>query len=378
VRFEARRALVFALMLAVVGALGATEAGREATRAAMRKIFADMRVLLPLSASTQRFGAPESQETIRTALRDLSAHAAALSSHVGPDDPRFRHLGSTLARDARDALWTYENGQPETAQFLIHQLTESCVSCHSRLPSGDSPLAEGFLAKGALAGLSPQERAGLQLATRRFGEALVTYESILASPQYSPAALLDPITDYLIISVRVKQEPERAIPVFEAFAKRPDLWRYLRLDVAYWIASLRRLGPLVGEAPDLAGARALLEEARREIRFPADRRALVHYVVASSILHRYVEANTGSRKQVAEAYYLLGIIESRIGRNEWVSQAGALLEASIRLAPKAPFAETAYAILEEETLLDYGGALGEALPPDVAANLKELRNLIDE
>ena len=70
------------------------------------------------------------------------------------------------------------------------------------------------------------------------------------------------------------------------------------------------------------------------------------------------------------------LLDESFGRNEWVSQAGALLEASIRLAPKAPFAETAYAILEEETLLDYGGLDGEALPPDVAANLAELRGLL--
>ena len=364
-------------LVVIVGALGAGDASREATRAAMRAIFADVRVLLPLSASTERFAAKENQKKIRTALRDLAERADALSAHAQPRDPRFRHLGSTLARDARDALWTYENGQPEHAQFLIHQLTESCISCHARVPSGDSPLAEGFLAKGALAGLSPQERAGLQMATRRFEEALATFEEILASPQYSPESLLDPITDYLILSVRVKQAPERAIPVLEKFARRPDLWRYLRLDVEHWIATLRRIGGAVREPPKLARARALLEEARREIRFPADRRALVHYVVASSILHRFVDANpTG--EPAAEAYYLLGMVESRIGRNEWVSQAGVLLEESIRLAPKGEFAETAYAILEEETLLDYGGADGEALPAEVAANLAELRKLLDQ
>ena len=70
-------------------------------------------------------------------------------------------------------------------------------------------------------------------------------------------------------------------------------------------------------------------------------------------------------------------MESRIGRNEWVSQSGALLEASIRVAPKAPFAETAYAILEEETVSDYGALEGESLPPDVARNLAELRELLD-
>ncbi len=382
-----RRAAWFVLAGALVALPGgasdeaaeSTEpADPAATRAAMRQIFDDVRVLLPLSASPGRFSAPASEAAIRESLTDLSQRADTLARHAGPSrDPRFRHLGRTLARDARDALWTYERGQPENARFLIQQMTESCVSCHARLPAADSPLAERLLDRSTLAGLAPAERAGLQMATRRFEDALVTYEEILASREYPPAALLAPLTDYLILAVRVKQDPERPLPVLDAFAQRPDLWRYLRLDVEHWIATLRRIGGLARQEPDLARARTLLAEAREQIRFPADRRALVHYVVASSILHRFVEAPGGSDGDRAEAYYLLGLVESRIGRNEWVSQAGALLEASIRLAPDAPFAETAYAILEEETLLDYGGLEGEALPAEVTASLAELRRLLD-
>ncbi len=359
--------------------LGATPADHKATREAMRRIFADVRVLLPLSASAERFGAPANRETVVGALRSLSANADALSAHVRPDDPRFRHLGGALARDARDALWTYEKGQTQSSQFLVQQLTESCISCHARLPSGDSPLAEKFLAEKEMKQFTPAERAGLQVATRRFNDALDSYEQILGSAEYAPAELLDPITDYLILAVRVKQDPQRPLPTLEAFARRPDLWRYLRLDVEHWLASLRRLGPEVGTPPRLERARALLDEARAEIRFPADRRALVHYVVASSMLHRYIDAHAAAGgESVAEAYYLLGLVESRIGRNAWVSQAGVLLEESIRRAPKSPFAETAYAILEEETLFDYGGGNGEGLPPEVAANLASLRALLDE
>ena len=363
--------------LAALGLVGAADADREATRAAMRRVFEDVRVLLPLSVSGERFGAAGNQEAIRASLAGLARRAATLSSHGRPEDPRFRHLGSTLARDARDALWNYEQGQPENARFLIQQMTETCVSCHARLPSEDSPLARRLLAGEALSGLSPTERAGLQMATRRFEDALATYEEILASPQHAPASLLEPITDYLIVALRVKRDPGRAIAVLEGFARRPDLWRSLRLDVEYWIASLGRFGEAVTRPPDPGRAKALLEEARREIRFPSDRRALVHYVVASSILHRFVDATPDAGETAAEAYYLLGLVESRIGRNAWVSQAGVLLEASIRLAPHAPFAETAYAILEEETLLDYGGAGGRELPGDVAATLAELRRLLD-
>jgi len=52
------------------------------------------------------------------------------------------------------------------------------------------------------------------------------------------------------------------------------------------------------------------------------------------------------------------------------------LETAIRLAPKAPFAEKAYLVLEERLVADYSGSGGTHVPDDVKALLKELREMI--
>jgi hypothetical protein len=44
----------------------------------------------------------------------------------------------------------------------------------------------------------------------------------------------------------------------------------------------------MGEA--LPRARALIESGQHRNRFPADYQGLIHFVVASSLLHRYVDA----------------------------------------------------------------------------------------
>jgi hypothetical protein len=80
---------------------------------------------------------------------------------------------------------------------------------------------------------------------------------------------------------------------------------------------------------------------------------------------------------VAEAYYLLGLVESRIGRDAWVSPSAAFLESAIRTAPHSPSAEPAYALLEEAAILGYGGGDGIPLPPEVGGRLAELRGLMD-
>jgi hypothetical protein len=146
--------------------------------------------------------------------------------------------------------------------------------------------------------------------------------------------------------------------------------------VEFWIASIPRLAER-GEPPTVESARTLLDEARGVILFPADRRALVHYVVASGILNRYVESHADDGRDLGEAYYLLGVVESRIGRAYWLGQAGFYLETSIRLAPGEPFAEQAYGLLEEEVVLEYTYNDGVHIPEEVAERLAELRNLID-
>lgn len=344
----------------------------------MREIFESIRVLLPLSVNETRFGAPENRAAVETALASLQANADALAAHARSKDAARRFLGDALAADAGSALARYRAGHYDAAAFQIQQATETCVACHTKLRSpGDSPAAKHFIGTSALAKLPLAERARLEVATRQFSEAAKSYEKLLASLGTHAGDLLSPLTEYLIVEVRVRGEFDRARRTLERFAKRPDLWRHLRSDVAQWIAALRELAPLGDQPPDVATARALIEKARAIDLYPADRRGLIHYLVASSILQRVLGDETVGDREAGEAYYLLGLCETHVGDDYWVSQADLYLETAIRMAPKEPFAEEAYLVLEEETVNAYTGSAGTELPKPVADHLEELRRLID-
>jgi hypothetical protein len=363
-----------ALSLAMPGPVRAA----DETRARMREIFESMRVLLPLSTSAEDLGAPEHRGAVTRALETLAAQADALGQHAGAGDAGRRYLGRNLAEDARNALDRFREERYDSAAFLVQQATENCIACHTKLESrGDSPLAEQFVDQEALARLSPEERARIQIATRQFDAALATLEGILASPEIHAGAMLDPITDYLIVSIRVKGDLERPVPVLERFAKRPDLWVQLRRDVEQWIRDLRELRPLATAPPDLATARKLIQEAYAPTPFVSDRRGLVRYVVASSVLHRAIAAGGLSPAELGEAWYLLGICELQTADGFWVSQADVYLETAIRTAPKAPSAEQAYALLEAETIETYTGSSGAHVPRGLADHLAELRELVN-
>jgi len=119
--------------------------------------------------------------------------------------------------------------------------------------------------------------------------------------------------------------------------------------------------------------------ARVEVRRPDrdERDALVDYLDASALLYRGLADARISRSEQADAYYLLGVIETRIGRSFWLSQAEAYLETAIRLAPGKPVARDAYALLEEFLVAGYTGSGGEHVPADVRQKLDTLRRLAD-
>ena len=356
-----------------------TDAEREATLATMRRIFESIRVVLPLSVNEAKFAAPENRVAIEQALTALADNASALASHARGTDPARLYLGGSLEHDAREALDRYRAGHFEGAAFQIQLATENCVACHTKLQSpGSSPAAVHFVDRSALAGLPLAERARLEVATRQFDEAVVSYEKLLASRKVAPSELLTPLVDYLIVEVRVKGEFERPAKTLARFAKRPDLWRHLRADVEEWIRALRELRPLASSAADLATARDVIARARSIAKVPADYGPLIHYLVASSVLQRFLATTPPpSNRDAAEAYYLLGLAETHLGDTYWVSQADMYLETAIRLAPREPSALEAYLVLEEETVASYTGTQGEQLPASVAQHLEELRALVD-
>ena len=110
----------------------------------------------------------------------------------------------------------------------------------------------------------------------------------------------------------------------------------------------------------------------------ADARAgLVDYIAASSLLHRYRVEAPRSKSEQAEAYYLLGGAESRVGRTFWLSQTEFYLDTSIRLDPGGARAEAAFDLLEEFVISGYTGSAGSDVPTDVRERLLELRQRID-
>ena len=376
-----RCAWVVGILMGAVIWVGAAfaQVDPEAARADMRGIYASLAVLLPLSVDDASFRDPSRQAEIRRALDELARRARHVGDHVAGEDRRVRFLAGSLSRETLEARARFDAGQYDSARFLVERLTDFCVACHTRLPSrGDSPIASAFMSDAALAKLPLAERASIQVATRRFEDALATYETLFASQAVPAPALLIPLYEYLRVSIRVQNDLERPLPVLRKLAARPDLWSNLRGDVEDWLSALDRYAGATRKEPSIGSARALLEEAQRRMRFPTDRRGLVQQLLASAELHRYLEQHPGETgRKIAEAYYLLGLVEARTHFDYLVSESDFYLETAIRMAPGDPVGRRAFELLEEETVLGWTGSGGDHMPAEIRAHLEELRGLVE-
>jgi tetratricopeptide (TPR) repeat protein len=346
------------------------------TRAIMQEVFAALQHVLPLSLDEKRFADPARRAEIQAALATLSRNAGRLSVHGVGRDESFSFLSRSLAREAKEIERRFGAGRFREAQFELHEFTENCVACHSRLPDErDAELSARFMDEAEIAALPLPERAQIAMATRQFERALAAHEAMLTSREFDVSSidLLGYLDDYLEVCVRVKGDFDRPAQTLEAFAKRADLRDGLRNDVKHWVADLRELSqrPIDG----FEAGRRMAQTTESQVTKLGERALTVRYQAASGALHRFVAAAPRGDPQVPEAYYWLGVIESRIGRSFWLSQAEPYFEGAIRLAPGQPIAMKAYAQLEEFVAAGYTGSSGEHVPVDVRNWLDELKRL---
>lgn len=383
-RIRGTIAVMTSWVLGATGVLAKEDVANKTleTRSIMNTLFEPMAYLLPLSLDTEAFSAKANRPEIAKRLKQLRDNVGVLEKHAGAHGRGFEYVAKSLERDTKNLYRWYTKGHFEEARFTLHNMTENCIACHSSLPETQKfPRSEAFFGKVDISKLPALERAHLQVMTRQFDEALKTYETVFLSKEIHPLNLvmLGSFTDYLKICIHVKNDLARPEAMLEKIAARTDTPLHVKEQLAKWIVVLKEFDASgVMKSKDLASARKVLEGGRAMMEFPRDRDGLIHHVVSSALLSRYVESHPDRGPDVAEAYYLLGVADSLLEHSLWIQRVDFYLESAIRLAPDADFAPKAYALLEEDLITGYSGSAGTNLPDEAKQLLTELRRLIEQ
>jgi hypothetical protein len=351
------------------------QTGGENTSAMMRRIFRSLATAYIYSLEPAAFEDHKNREEVRSALLALVNASEAIEAHGADLDPSYGYLKASLASGARRALRRLDNYQLPGARYLVTQLPQSCMACHVRVGAiGSFDLGRQFLAETNAESLPAMERVSVEVAVRQFDTALDTYEEILRDRRIAPILLNlgSTFEEYLRLCFSTGNNTERPAAAFRAYLERDDIPANMRALVTGWIETLERLDLEPGPGTEIAAARALISDAKLQERFVSDRKGLVDFVAAETILHRYLMSDPGDPTDVAEVYYLLAVAEANASRSYWISETAFLLEKVIRYAPQSPHAKEAYTFLEQYTVDGYAGS---TLPAHVDSKLQELREL---
>ncbi len=350
-------------------------------REKMVKIYSAIYQVFPLSIAEKDFSDSKNKAVIEESLKIVSEQADIIKKHGQQKDAGYAFYSFSLSKDAQEAYRHFKRGRYLESQYIVRNMTENCIACHSRMPSkSDSNLAKGsFLERVEVAKLPAEEKALLMVATRQFDAALETYEGIFLQRGFprGQVVLLNPFLEYLTVAIRVKNDPERARKTLNAVLDNQGIPALVRQDLVNWTRSLADLK----NAPDtkksiIDQAKGYIDRAKRVMEFPLDRGGVVYYIQASTLLRQYLDESPKDKVKAGEAYYLLGITELLAGRSYWLSQADVFFESAIRAAPEQEYAKKAYALLEDNVMLEYSGSSGTHIPEDVEQRLAELRKIV--
>lgn len=359
----------------------AQEATTSEAQTTMRGIFFTLTMVYTYSLNPESFEDPANQVQIRSALQALVANSTQLEEHGAGLNPTYGYYRRSLAKDAKDALTRYNEGQYMGSRFVISKMTENCVSCHTKLPADKKfDLGEEFINKKQIKKLEPEERVQIELALRQFDAALKSYEQLFADPDMTPEnlSLLGAFQGYLKLCIGALNDPQRAAATLGKYSKRSDVPATFKSQVNQWVAELESVDLDGAKGKELSAARGLIEDAEAKRKHPSDRSQLVDYVLATTLLNRFIAAGPSEPQEQAEAFYLAGVAEARIHRSYWVSETDYLLEQAIRSAPKSDIARRAFDFLSEYTISAHAESSAREVSPELRANLDELRQLIEQ
>ncbi len=352
------------------------------TRARMAELAAAVQHALPAVFSDSAFGDEAARQRFLESVALLGESSAALEAHARNESQTFDPIARSLAVDAERIQASVEAGELRRARFRFGDLLENCVACHARLPGApESALGKRLLEDVDRTELSPSEELRVLLATRQFDAALRRYEDILLAGAPGEPELLDRqglLVDYVIVNLRVAEDSKRPRETLQRLLESGDAGTARAAELRSWIASLDQLRSVSRDLDPLERAQSLLQTGER-VRREADPGAgLVYDIAASGHLYRFIETGTGSTESMAEAFYLLGLAESRIrrpvGRERWDDH----LEAAIRYAPGTATSRAAFQLYEENRLAQYAGVPILAMPRGELRRIEDLRALAFE
>jgi hypothetical protein len=311
--------------------------------------------------------------------RQIDQSQGHLVSRAPDDDPALLQLSRLFRQDMERAQESLDAGQVEYSRSVLKSSISYCIACHTRSQGGAQFPLIGVFSK-AMEKASWLERLSLKAATRQFDEALADTMRAVETPTpstFKPYDIERATKIGLMIAVRVKDSPERAMLLAEAVAKSKEVSDSLRQNAKTWIKDIHQWQKTKDKSYKtdrdmMTAAREILGRIDDQEGVRTDG-AEIRHLRASNLMYSLLRQFPQSKFN-AEALYLIGNSYDALGDLGYWNLGETYFQACIHKAPHSELAERCYGRYENSVTLGYTGSRGTVIPGLVKRQLLEIKD----
>ncbi|PIT99780.1 MAG: hypothetical protein COT74_08320 [Bdellovibrionales bacterium CG10_big_fil_rev_8_21_14_0_10_45_34] len=341
----------------------------------MREFYTDLKKLEPYLSSQKRFDAKANQVPIQTALRHMAdVSKSSLDQHM-LKLPGFRASREVLQEHLVGTAQAFEGGNKEYARWMAKSTYGICMTCHVQMNWQSSlstqEKSESFDSKF--------EKAEWLYLTREFKGAYNLFAEVIVSyPKNTNHEQLESaLNRNLAIVARNRQDPEQGVEDFTKILKNRKLPPPLRKSIEAWIGEFQawKNQEYCKNQSDFIEAKCLYDRAQAFATEDLDRQAVV-YLRLSGIIYKRLNEDLPS-EQTQSLLLWLATCDRHLKENLLYPLSEMYLKECIVKDPKTSVAKACYKELEDAIVVSFSGSLGTNIPPDVKAQLKRYKSLIE-
>jgi hypothetical protein len=342
----------------------------------MHELSAVLSSLYPYLWSREEFYKEKNQPEIESKVKQFADLAHTVNSKSladSPDaDPAVKFLASDFDADISRAYDAFRSGSKEFSRQTLAMAANHCIACHSRNQSG--PQFQSLNLNFDLEKLNPFVRAEAYMATRQFKKAANEFALLTARRDYIanyPFEIERALKKGLSIHIRVFNDVNGALKFTDSFLSIPDKPMFLERQAVAWKKEL--LNWKNEETRGLTKSSYikkiddLLDSGEKENPF-------INYLRASALGHLYLSKYRND-SSVPEVLYKMGVLYERLEDLGYWTLSDNYYTQCIREKPHSPIALKCLYRYEQNVYMGYTGSAGTHLPPEVRAQLRELKEL---
>ena len=289
----------------------------------------------------------------------------------------------TLKSHLQSTKSALKNGNIRYAQGLLKSATSLCSGCHildskERVDQSNKTKAQFF---------NSSDLADFYFITRNYRSALETYKDQIQlgkKIRWGSSEYLA-IKNSLMIYLQVDRDTNSAYAFLKDILKNTPTDDGVKSEIHHWLNGINQIDER--EIPKTASSFSNIKKQMNEVIFFNNEEQLYHllqedqYPIAlwlRGLINEYIKNNTSAKKEMPVLLFWLASIDRSIEFDLYYSLADLYLKQCILEYTKDPYAEKCYALYEDYSYFSSTGSAGRHLSEELKAELKQLRQVLNE